>query len=63
MKKPQPVNTEKTTKKSSESFTTSEKRQAPQDLKERLFEIEFEQKNGASYDSLNELDIALKKDY
>lgn len=61
MKKTQPANAEKTTKKSSESFTTSEKRQALQDLKERLLEIEFEQQNGASYYSLDELDIALKK--
>jgi len=41
------------------SIETFEKRQALLDLKERLLDIEFEQKSGAKYYSLDELDAAL----
>ena len=43
------------------SIETYEKRQALLDIKERLLDIELEQKNGAKYYSLDELDAALKK--
>ena len=41
------------------SIETFEKRQALLDLKERLLDIELEQKSGAKYYSLDELDAAL----
>ena len=43
------------------SIEAYEKSQRLLKLKERLLEIEFEQKNGSKYYSLNELDAALKK--
>jgi len=43
------------------SIEAYEKSQRLLKLKERLLEIEFEQKNGSKYYSLDELDAALKK--
>ena len=43
------------------SIEAFEKQQAALLLKERLLDIEFEQKNGAKYYSLDELSAALKK--
>ena len=40
---------------------TFERKQALLNLKERLLNIEFEQKNGARYYSIEELNDALKK--
>ena len=43
------------------SIEAFEKRQALLDLKERLLDIELEQKSGANYYSIDDLDAALKK--
>ena len=43
------------------SIEAYEKKQALLDLKERLLDIELEQKSGAKYYSLSELDEALKE--
>lgn len=43
------------------SIEAFEKQQALLALKERLLDIELEQKNGAKYYTLEELDVALKK--
>jgi len=43
------------------SIEAFEKRQALLTLKERLLDIELEQRNGAKYYSLDELDSALKR--
>ena len=43
------------------SIEAFEKQQSIIALKERLLDIEFEQKNGAKYYTLDELDAALKK--
>ena len=43
------------------SIDAFEKKQALLELKERLLDIELEQKNGAKYYSVDELDIALKR--
>lgn len=42
------------------SIDAFEKKQALLELKERLLDIELEQKNGAKYYSVDELNIALK---
>ena len=43
------------------SIEAFEKKQALLELKERLLDIELEQKNGAKYYSVDELDAALKR--
>lgn len=43
------------------SIDAFEKKQALLELKERLLDIELEQKNGAKYYSVDELDNALKR--
>ena len=43
------------------SIEAFEKRQALLELKEKLLDIELEQKNGAKYYSVDELDAALKR--
>lgn len=43
------------------SIEAFEKKQALLELKERLLDIELEQKNGAAYYSVDELDAALKR--
>ena len=43
------------------SIEAFEKKQALLELKERLLNIELEQKNGAKYYSVEELDAALKR--
>lgn len=43
------------------SIEAFEKKQALLDLKERLLDIELEQKSGANYYSIDDLDAALKK--
>ena len=43
------------------SIDAFEKKQALLELKERLLDIELEQKNSAKYYSVDELDAALKK--
>lgn len=43
------------------SIETFEKQQALLELKERLLDIEIEQKNGARYYTIEELDSALKR--
>lgn len=43
------------------SIDAYEKKQAFLELKERLLDIELEQKNGAKYYSVEELDVALKR--
>lgn len=43
------------------SIESFEKRQVLLDLKERLLDIELEQRSGAKYYSLEELDAALKE--
>ena len=43
------------------SIEAFEKKQALLELKERLLDIELEQKNGAKYYTVDELDAALKR--
>ena len=43
------------------SIEAFEKKQAILELKERLLDIELEQKNGAKYYTIDELDAALKR--
>ena len=43
------------------SIEAFEKKQALLDLKERLLDIELEQKSGAKYYSLDDLNLALKR--
>lgn len=43
------------------SIDAYEKKQAFLELKEKLLDIELEQKNGAKYYSVEELDVALKR--
>ena len=43
------------------SIEAFEKQQALLDLKEQLIDIELEQRNGARYYSLDDLDVALRK--
>ena len=43
------------------SIEAFEKKQALLELKERLLDIELEQKNGANYYTVDELDAALKR--
>ena len=43
------------------SIEAFERKQALLELKERLLDIELEQKNGAKYYTVDELDAALKK--